>query len=347
MASPEVDLVVDTLAGILRDFGRHAFDLTRQDARRTQAVFDQWAQHVVVGAEPPGGQKGAVAGLAQRQFSALRSFFTQHRRIEQSEVTASQDALRDVVWSFVASLNRVTSEDQADDAQVNTTLKSLAEAVDKPTVSPNDIRRVALDAVKAIQALMETRAVRQARQIEELSTRLASLGTQLEVARKESTTDGLTMLFNRRAFDDQLSRTSDLTSLKRSGAALLLLDIDHFKAINDTHGHPAGDAVLKFIASTCVRTFKRKNDFVARYGGEEFGVLLTDLSEAEALSAAQKCREAIASSSVVHDGRALTATISIGVAPWRVGEDVAAWLTRADAALYRAKHDGRNRVMLG
>jgi diguanylate cyclase len=347
MTSPEVDLVVDTLAGILRDFGRHAFDLTRQDARRTQAVFDQWAQHIVVGAEAPGGQKGAVAGLAQRQFAALRSFFTQHRRIEQSEVTASQDALRDVVWSFVASLNRVTSEDQADDAQVNTTLKSLAEAVDKPTVSPNDIRRVALDAVKAIQALMETRAVRQARQIEELSTRLASLGTQLEVARKESTTDGLTMLFNRRAFDDQLSRTSDLTSLKRSGAALLLLDIDHFKTVNDTYGHPAGDAVLKFIASTCVRTFKRKNDFVARYGGEEFSVLLTDLSEPEALTAAEKCREAIASSSVVHDGRALTATISIGVAPWRQGEDVAAWLTRADAALYRAKHDGRNRVMLG
>jgi diguanylate cyclase (GGDEF)-like protein len=249
------------------------------------------------------------------------------------------------VWAFVASLNRMTSEDQADDEQVGKTLRSLGEAVEK--APPQDIRKLALDAVRAVQGVLEARATRQAKQVEDLSKRLESLGTQLEVARKESTTDGLTQLFNRRAFDESLVRISDLAMLKRTGAALLVLDVDHFKKVNDAHGHPAGDAVLKAVAGACVRHFKRKNDFVARFGGEEFAVILTDLTEHEAQVAADKAREAIAAHVVAHEGRSLQVTVSVGVAVWRTAEGPQSWLARADAALYRAKHDGRNRVVLG
>lgn len=341
MGVSELDLLVDTLAGILRDFGKHAFDLPKQDARKTQSVFDQWAQHVSIGAEAP-GDKRPVGALGQRHFSELRAFFQAHRKTEQAEVTASQDALREVVWNFVASLNRVTQDDQKDDAKVGETLGKLAEAVEH--TAARDFRKVALDAVRQVNAVIESRRERQERQVAEMSQKLASLGSQLEVARRESTTDGLTHLFNRRAFDDQLPRTSELAALKAVGAALLVVDIDHFKKVNDTWGHPAGDAVLKAVAHQCTRAFKRKGDFVARYGGEELVALLTDLTEAEAVTQAARLLETLGSTAIAWEGAALKVTASVGLAGWKRDETPAAWLARADAALYRAKEKGRNRV---
>lgn len=343
MPGTELDLVVDALTGILRDFGRHAFDLARQDARRTQSVFDQWAQHVVMGAEAP-GTKGHVASLAQRHFAELRASFQTHRKSEQLEVTASQEVLRDVVWTFVSSLNRVTREDQADDAMVGQTLGKLVDAVDH--ADPNDIRRIALDAVKAVQGVLDARKERQQRQVADLSGRLETLGSQLEVARRESTIDGLTQLFNRRAFDEHLPRTVEMASLRNTGASMLIIDIDHFKTVNDTWGHPAGDAVLRAVAHECSRFFKRKGDFVARYGGEELVVLLTDLNRSETWAQAERLRENIAALKVPWEKQVLQVTTSVGVAVWRPSETPEAWLTRADAALYRAKHGGRNQVDL-
>jgi diguanylate cyclase (GGDEF)-like protein len=334
---------MDALAGILRDFGKHGFDLAKQDARRTRAVFDQWAQHVVLGSEAP-GQKGPVSALAQRHFAELRAFFQSHRKTEQAEVNASQDALRDVVWNFVASLNRVTHEDQQDDVKVGGSLTRLASAVD--SADTQDIRRLALDAIREVNTVLATRKERQARQVADLAARLETLGTQLEVARRESTTDALTHLFNRRAFDDQLPRVSELAKLRGCQAAMLIIDLDHFKKVNDTWGHPAGDAVIRVLAHECIRVFKRKGDFVARYGGEEVVVLLTDLQPVEAVAQADKLREVLAAQPIAWEGATLQVTCSIGVAAWKKDEPPAQWLARADAALYRAKDTGRNRVSL-
>ncbi len=341
MGVSELDLLVDTLAGILRDFGKHAFDLAKQDARKTQSVFDQWAQHVVLGAEAP-GNKGPVATLAQRHFAELRAFFQAHRRTEQAEVTASQDALREVVWNFVASMNRVTQEDQTDDANVGQTLGKLAEAVEH--TAPQDIRKLTLDAIRAVNVVIDNRRQRQERQVAEMSQKLETLGSQLEVARRESTTDGLTHLFNRRAFDDQLPRTSELAALRNGGAALLIIDIDHFKKVNDTWGHPAGDAVLRAVAHECSRAFKRKGDFVGRYGGEELVALLSDLTPSEALTQAERLLATISAVALPWESATLKVTASVGLANWKKGEATASWLARADAALYRAKESGRNRI---
>jgi diguanylate cyclase (GGDEF)-like protein len=179
-----------------------------------------------------------------------------------------------------------------------------------------------------------------------MSQKLETLGSQLEMARRDSTTDALTNLFNRRAFDDQLPRAAELARLRGCGAALLIIDVDHFKAVNDTWGHPAGDAVIRVLAHECIRVFKRKGDFVARYGGEEVVVLLTDLQPVEAVAQADKLREVLAATSIAWEGATLQVTCSIGVAAWKPEELPAQWLARADAALYRAKETGRNRVSL-
>ena len=157
--------------------------------------------------------------------------------------------------------------------------------------------------------------------------------------RNLAVTDTLTGVWNRRHGTELLS--ADL-SARRPGQALslLMLDIDHFKVMNDTFGHQAGDHVLIEVASRLRRSL-RGNDMVARWGGEEFVVLLRDCALPDALRLAEDMRAAIAE--VPFDALG-SLTVSVGVAEARAGEDLTTWLERADQALYRAKRSGRNEV---
>lgn len=165
--------------------------------------------------------------------------------------------------------------------------------------------------------------------------------------RELATTDELTALANRRAGQERL-----LEELVRAGRhertlAVVLLDIDHFKQVNDTHGHDAGDVVLKAVAKA-VQTLLRQTDMAARWGGEEFLVVLPETGLAGAKATAERIRQAIASLPVLYGGRALQITVSLGAAELvrneRVEQAADDLLKRADQALYRAKHRGRNRV---
>ena len=157
--------------------------------------------------------------------------------------------------------------------------------------------------------------------------------------RNLAVTDTLTGVWNRRHGTELLA--ADL-SARRPGQALslLMLDIDHFKTINDTFGHQAGDHVLIEIASRLRRSL-RGSDMVARWGGEEFVVLLRDCALPDALRLAEDIRAAIAE---LPFGAMGSLTVSVGVAEARAGEDLTTWLERADQALYRAKRAGRNEV---
>ena len=158
--------------------------------------------------------------------------------------------------------------------------------------------------------------------------------------RNLAVTDALTGVWNRRHGTELLA--ADL-SARRPGQALslLMLDIDHFKTINDTFGHQAGDHVLIEIASRLRRSL-RGNDMVARWGGEEFVVLLRDCVLSDALRLAEDIRAAIAE---VPFGALGSLTVSVGAAEVRADEDLTSWLGRADQALYRAKRAGRNEVV--
>jgi two-component system cell cycle response regulator len=165
-----------------------------------------------------------------------------------------------------------------------------------------------------------------------------------EDAARMSITDGLTGLWNRRHFE--LQATQELARSRRFGEPLgmLMIDVDHFKSINDELGHQAGDAVLIEVASR-LTGMVREVDLMARYGGEEFGALLpkTDLQGAGAL--ADRIRAAIANERFAVDGRALEITVSIGAAVHPDhGDTLVTLLAAADVALYRAKALGRNRV---
>jgi diguanylate cyclase (GGDEF)-like protein len=157
-------------------------------------------------------------------------------------------------------------------------------------------------------------------------------------------TDGLTGLFNRRHFFQLADR--EIATARRRSAPLtaMMLDIDHFKRINDGHGHPVGDQVIVAVASRLSTTI-RKTDLLGRYGGEEFAVFLPDTAHEGANILAERVRSALADRPIDTDAGPLTVTASIGLAPYEVTDtEPGTLLARADEALYRPKHHGRNRV---
>jgi diguanylate cyclase (GGDEF)-like protein len=171
--------------------------------------------------------------------------------------------------------------------------------------------------------------------------------------------DGLTGLFNRRHFDTLASTEWTRSQRYSRPLSIMIVDIDHFKAVNDRFGHDAGDDVLKAVADVC-RSTKRETDTLARIGGEEFALLLPETDEAAALAAAQRLLDHVRRCSPTIGPETLAVTVSIGVASASLSpisgpnpspkaipnmSGIASLLKRADDALYEAKHSGRDRVV--
>lgn len=163
-------------------------------------------------------------------------------------------------------------------------------------------------------------------------------------------TDSLTSLRNRRSFEEQLQREFHLCQRTDNPLSLLLLDIDHFKRINDTHGHLTGDEVLKSLARKLEKLFRR-SDIIARYGGEEFAVILPDTADVEAMLLARKVCSTIAAEPLRIGGVAIeyqALTVSIGVATFSAAiTEPKAMMGLADQGLYKAKGNGRNTCAFG
>ena len=189
-----------------------------------------------------------------------------------------------------------------------------------------------------------------ARRVLEILANQAAATIQLikdrEQQRQLAVRDGLTGLYNRRAFNELLASAIANEDRREGGRlGLVLLDIDHFKKLNDTFGHPAGDAALFSLARLLVQHL-RKGDQAARYGGEEFVVILPGSDHERSMQAAERLRQALAKHRFVHDGSRIPLTASLGVAVWPVdGREPDALLSSADRGLYAAKQGGRNRVV--
>jgi diguanylate cyclase (GGDEF)-like protein len=182
-------------------------------------------------------------------------------------------------------------------------------------------------------------------ELEELRIASVQVSAMIENARLFSlaTRDSLTGLLRRAVFEERLATESERSLRDQNKFSVLLIDIDNFKKVNDTYGHPAGDQVLRTIAGV-LRDNSRKIDIVARYGGEEFAVLLPSTDRTGAMLVAEKLRSAVAALGIQIQGHSLQPTISIGVTTCRGDLSIDKIVQQSDNALYSAKHAGKNRV---
>jgi diguanylate cyclase (GGDEF)-like protein len=355
-AGPEIDLLLDALGAMLRAFGGKAFDIDDLPAAATQAACDRWLQHVMLGTKPGPAKPEADAEpaarhdrgtpaslpLAQRDFRGLARFFASHRGSEHAYVTQSSADLRLAIWSMVQALRAGMHDDRQRDLLAADHLKRLSEAVTANSVER--IRHEARETVAVISDLIAKREERQRTEIERLASELRSLRSELDRAWDQASRDGLTGLANRAALDAYLARMADVVFLFPEPIWVFMVDIDHFKRVNDRFGHVAGDEVLRQVAKRLIQTFPRKGDLVARYGGEEFALVLQIDTPALAQRLAERLLHAVRELELEHEGQAIPISVSLGAAQLRPQETTERWIARADAALYEAKQAGRDRA---
>jgi len=213
-------------------------------------------------------------------------------------------------------------------------------------LSPDEIRHL-VDSLSTATQTMETRTRVLEDELNRSSEQVNLLKSQLEDVRKESLTDSLTAVANRKAFVAELRAATAETHEGGETVALVMFDIDHFKTFNDTWGHQTGDQVLRLVAQ-CMSENVKGRDTVARFGGEEFAVILRRTTLENATRLADQIRTYVQGRKLVKrsSGDILgTITVSAGVARLGAGDTPASLIQRADACLYRAKNGGRNRVV--
>ena len=336
-----LDKAMDTVAAMLRSYGRDSFDVDDLPATEVAAQCEAWAQHVLTGAPLPNRQR-RVLPPEQRSWAGVRRFFGDLRREEARFVGRSLATMRGVLWDFVSTLRHSFEQDRRSDDEVVDQLENLRTAL--AASSPEEIRAAATRVTQTLDVALVERRQRQEAAILTLGERLKEVRSELREAEVSAETDTMTGLPNRASFDERIRTSVTLHAYADQPECLLMLDLDHFKKINDKHGHRAGDAVLAAVGEMLLKLVFRRSDFCARYGGEEFVVILDDTSEEEGLRVAERLLRACRNMTVDFDGRPIQVTCSIGAAGIHPGDDEASWLEASDQALYRAKAAGRDRV---
>lgn len=256
-----------------------------------------------------------------------------------AEVDVIQGAVRDTVESVLSELGGLGTDIE----HFALVLDDCGEILKKEPTS-EDLTKLVVEMTREI-ARTKARSQEVEGSLNHMASEIAELRVQVDRLSRDSRTDALTGVANRRAFDEALRRMTKEASDGDSSLCLVMVDIDHFKSFNDTHGHIIGDKVSRFFAQEMERCVKGR-DLLARYGGEEFSVLLPNTPLDGAVMLAESIRAIIEAQRVRNDrGEDLEkVTISLGVANFARGEDESAFIKRADACLYASKQNGRNRV---
>jgi diguanylate cyclase len=208
------------------------------------------------------------------------------------------------------------------------------------------VRDVIQSVMTETQEMIERSALLE-HELSQSGAEIRALRKQVEDISREALTDALTGIGNRKLFDQRLKQFVGTALEHGTELSLLMLDIDHFKTVNDRWGHQLGDDVLRIVARSLIDGIKGR-DQAARYGGEEFAILLPGTRLTDAAKLGDQLRESVAGKAVVRRETQEclgSVTLSVGVACYRLGEAPARFVERADAALYRAKQAGRNRVV--
>lgn len=255
----------------------------------------------------------------------------------EQQISDTAQTIRGLLLSLASVIQR-TDQAASDSTE---TLGDVRNTIDHMAI-PDDLREVHRQLLAEIDRMISSNATLK-KELSHSEKILATQRQQIEALKTEVRIDGMTQLANRVYFDEKIEEMIRLRDRYSDPFSLLLIDVDNFKEINDTHGHPGGDRILKGVAYK-IKTTLRSSDFVARFGGDEFAAILIKAGATTAATTAEKVCRQVRESRFVLDGEEVFTSLSIGVAETAAGESVESLLKRADAALYRVKEAGRNGV---
>ncbi len=325
-----------TLLFLIDTFNKHLIEVEGHPVRKTREVLDEYAKELISPAEKENG--------IEKVLFRFRQFFAAYRIDETTYFQKTFEDFRTIIWDFVDQLAEDVSAEQKDDSDMRVSLDELKEAVES-----NSIDVLKTHSRKFIDSYIETQFKKEKRRtgrMKSIRKNLSKVKKQLDEASVAANTDALSQIFNRKAFDETVQEQAKLSAASGEALSLIIADIDHFKKINDTYGHPVGDFVIKELAKALKSHFGTENDFVARIGGEEFAVLLPACHIDVAMKKAEAMLSKVSKEVYVIEHHKVNFTISMGVAQLGYGEDVSSWMKRADLALYNSKNTGRNRVTM-
>lgn len=258
---------------------------------------------------------------------------------------AAKETLKGMMSSFVSGLADISRSTGTYQAKINQYQAQISETEDITqlnTILQNlvgDIREMNADAQNSHNAFEETQ-----KKVEEAEKQINELSAKLDYISEVAHQDFLTGALNRRGMDEAINREFERADRHNTPISLAMLDIDHFKKINDTMGHSTGDTALAHLAKV-VKSILRSTDVLARYGGEEFVILLPGSKQHDAVNVVAGIQRDLTKNFFLHNNERVLITFSAGVAERVTGENIDSVLPRADAALYIAKQSGRNRVV--
>lgn len=276
--------------------------------------------------------------------SQMQALFDKYFRENNSteNLQSSGDELQATLLDVIKQVGQAGLDANAFGATLSKASGSLGEA----KIDAKGVRELVGEVLAATKLMSQKNQALEA-QLKASSARMSVLQSRLETARREALTDALTGVGNRKSFDIALQFRAHQAAEQKSDLTLMLLDIDHFKKFNDDFGHRVGDQVLKIVGAK-LKASVVGADAAARYGGEEFALLMPQTRLPDALDRADRLRISLGSHYLKNrsTGQSYgTVTVSAGVARYRPGEQLEEFVNRADQALYKAKSEGRNRVI--
>lgn len=337
--------IEDTLLGLLEDLGLPERHRPQAEAMRERLAHGlNWYELLPI-LDDLAVLMLAVTDSGQHEFEAYLKQLNERLEAFQGHLQVASDGYAD-------SRSAARELDTQIREQVDGLQTSVQDAADL-----DGLKQVLESHLEGLLGTMDEHRQQRDQREQEVAERLKSLAERvanmeqeaqgyrehLEVQRQKALIDPLTGLPNRAAWSERLDHEVNSWHQRGNSLSLAMLDLDHFKRINDGYGHLAGDRVLKIIANVLSKRL-RPTDFIARFGGEEFVLLMPDSALADALAVGEALREAIEACPFHFKGEPVTITVSMGVAQLQPGERSDLALKRADEALYRAKAAGRNQV---
>lgn len=323
-----------TLLYVIDTYSKNLVDVDNYPVRKVRESLDDFAKELLtVGKEND-----------EDVLFRFRQFFAAYKVAENAYLKKTFEDFKAIVWNFVEQLSDEAQSEAASDKVMNASLQELREAVEADSIPL--IRAKTREFIDAYQSQQLKKEERRTKRVRGIKKNLDVMKKQLAEADKTSKQDHLTGAFNRRSFDEQMKQQVQMHAISHTPVSMIIMDIDFFKKINDTHGHDIGDFILKECVRLLQESFTHEGDFVARIGGEEFAVILPNHAIEHAVKRAETCMARIRKEVFVTENKELRFTMSMGIAQHLEGESPDQWLKRADQALYQSKNNGRNRFIL-